>query len=223
VVNVAGSENGQNGENDLSLQPIVEKGRYLLNVQFSESALASMLSKHCAEVSINFGDWLPKPGTGRMVCTILEVIISRRNRQNSLVVVSPWNDRVSAQYGPHPALVAIDRVQTWQRDLASVLMPSFNAIAQRENLTVARISQMMMLSRLSQPALDRLRVTLTTAKARNEAFSLRKLFQDGAISPASQRRRSRFVRRGWSRSSSRQMPTSSAQQLRHLGRGEIAA
>ena len=65
VVNEAGSENGQNGENSLSFQPVVEKGRYLLNVHFSESSLASMLSKHCAEVSINFGDWLPRLGSNQ--------------------------------------------------------------------------------------------------------------------------------------------------------------
>jgi len=61
--------------------------------------------------------------------------------------------------------------------LASGLRPSFKAIAQHESLTVARGSQMMTLSRLSHPALDRLREILATAKAPNEAFSLRRLFQ----------------------------------------------
>jgi len=64
VVNTPESENGQNGENSLSFEPVIEKGRYLVNIQFSESSLASMLSKHCAEVSINFGDWLRKTAPG---------------------------------------------------------------------------------------------------------------------------------------------------------------
>ena len=107
----------------------------------------------------------------------MQVIISRRNRQNKLVVFSPWNDQIPAQIKAHPALVAIERVQAWQRDLASGLRPSFKGVAQQEQLTVARVSQMMTLSRLSQPALDRLREILATATAPNEAFSLRKLFQ----------------------------------------------
>jgi hypothetical protein len=78
---------------------------------------------------------------------------------------------------PHPALAAINRFQIWQRDLASGLRPSFKAIAQHKSLTSVRISQMMALSRLSQPALDRLREILSKPIAANEAFSLRKLFQ----------------------------------------------
>ena len=47
-------------------------------------------------------EWLPKRETSRIVCTILEVIIRRQHRQNSLVVIGPWNDLISAQYGPPP-------------------------------------------------------------------------------------------------------------------------
>ena len=122
-------------------------------------------------------EWLRIRGPNRLVCTILEVVISRKNRQNQLAVVSPWNDQIPAQNKPHPALAAIDRVQTWQQDLASGLRPSFKAVAQHENLTVARVSQMMTLSRLSRPTLDRLREILSARRSRNEAFSLRKLFQ----------------------------------------------
>ena len=93
------------------------------------------------------------------------------------MVVSPWNEQISAQHSPHPALAAIDRIQTWRRDLASGLRPSFKVIAQREGMTVARVSQMMALARLSPPALDRLREILAKPTAAKEAFSLRKLFQ----------------------------------------------
>ena len=92
------------------------------------------------------------------------------------MIISPWNEQIPEQNKPHPALAAIDRIQTWQRDLDSGLRPSFKAIAQHENLTVARVSQMMTLSRLSPPALDRLREILAKPKAAKEAFSLRKLF-----------------------------------------------
>jgi hypothetical protein len=107
----------------------------------------------------------------------VQVIISRWNRQNRLAVVGAWNDHNPPKKSLHPVLVAIERVQAWQRDLASGLRPSFKGVAQQEQLTVARVSQMMTLSRLSQPALDRLREILATAKAPHEAFSLRKLFQ----------------------------------------------
>jgi hypothetical protein len=46
-----------------------------------------------------------------------------------------------------------------------------------EGLTVARVSQLITLSRLSPPALDRLREILAKPTAAKEAFSLRKLFQ----------------------------------------------
>jgi hypothetical protein len=93
------------------------------------------------------------------------------------VVASPWNDQISAQYSPHPSLAAIERIQAWKADPASGLRPSFKAIAKHEGLTVARVSQMMVLSRLTQPALDRLGEILAKPMAAKEAFSLRKLFQ----------------------------------------------
>jgi hypothetical protein len=91
------------------------------------------------------------------------------------VVVSPWNEQIPKQYSPHPSLAAIERIQTWKANLASGLRPSFKAVAQHEKLSVARVSQMMTLSRLSPPALDRLREILAKLKAPNEIFSLRKL------------------------------------------------
>ena len=63
VVNVPGTESAVKGENGVDFRPMIEKGHYLLNVQFSESALASMLSKHCADRSIKLGDWLPGLGS----------------------------------------------------------------------------------------------------------------------------------------------------------------
>ena len=92
------------------------------------------------------------------------------------MIVSPWNERISAQYSPHPSLAAIERIQTWKADSASGLRPSFKAIVQHENLTVARGAQMMVLSRLIQPALNRLGKILAKPIAAKEAFSLRKLF-----------------------------------------------
>ena len=59
VVNVPQTESVKNGAEVLTFQPPVEKGRYLLNVEFRESSLASMLSMHCAEHSINIDSWLP--------------------------------------------------------------------------------------------------------------------------------------------------------------------
>ena len=92
------------------------------------------------------------------------------------MVVTPWNEQISAQSSPHPVLAAIEKIQTWKADLASGLRPSFKAIAQHENLTLARVSQLMALARLSPPALDRLREILVKPVAAKEAFSLRKLF-----------------------------------------------
>ena len=59
VVNVPQTESVKNGAEVLTFQPPVEKGRYLVNVEFRESSLASMLSMHCAEHSINIESWLP--------------------------------------------------------------------------------------------------------------------------------------------------------------------
>lgn len=107
----------------------------------------------------------------------MQVVLLRKQRQPSLGVVSPWDDQISAQYSLHPALVAIERVQSWKRDLASGARQSLRAIATHENLTVARVSQMMVLAHLSQPAVDRLHDILAYRTSPKEASSLRKLFR----------------------------------------------
>lgn len=59
VVNVPGAKIPENSPTGIVFSAPVEKGTYLLNVQFLESSLAAMLSEHCAEDSTKLGKWLP--------------------------------------------------------------------------------------------------------------------------------------------------------------------
>lgn len=58
VVNGPDAESPESGPAGVVSEPEIENRRYLLNVEFSESSITSMLSKHCAEGSIELNGWL---------------------------------------------------------------------------------------------------------------------------------------------------------------------
>ena len=65
VVNVPEAKAAENSPSGIVFSAPVEKGAYLLNVQFLVSSLASMLSEHCAEDSTELGKWLPGLGSNQ--------------------------------------------------------------------------------------------------------------------------------------------------------------
>lgn len=59
VVNAPAAKKARKASSELTFQPVIENGRYLLNVELSESGLAPILYKYCAEHSTELGKWLP--------------------------------------------------------------------------------------------------------------------------------------------------------------------
>jgi len=101
--------------------------------------------------------------------------MQRLNGQSKLLVEHPWRDTPVALPDWHPVLAELDKIRAWDADLRSGQVLSFTALAKREGITTARVSQLMRLTRLSATAVTLLRQRLATWRGPKEAFSLRRL------------------------------------------------
>ncbi len=117
---------------------------------------------------------------------MVQVFLRRLNGQTELLIEHPWRDVPVPHPNRHPALAELDKVRVWQADLQSGRVCSFSALAKREGLTAARVSQLMRLTRLSAAAGTLLRQRLTVWSGPQEAFSLRKLQQISLLPEADQ-------------------------------------
>jgi hypothetical protein len=131
-------------------------------------------------------EWLPKRRSSRIVCTILQVLIQRLNGQQKLLVEHPWRDAPAPVPFQHPVLAELDKIRGWQADLKAGQVRSFAALAKREGITTARVSQLMRLTRLSAGCSSILREQLEDWRGSNETFSLRKLQQIVSLSDEDQ-------------------------------------
>ena len=119
--------------------------------------------------------WLPDKLPGRIFSTILQVVVPRSKVASKVLVLQPWQDDSEGLGEKHPVLSMLTRVKLWQGELASGSVRSLRALAKREELTPARISQLLILSRLSERAADLLHSMLNHFRGPKEAFSLRKV------------------------------------------------
>ena len=106
---------------------------------------------------------------------MLQVLVQRLNGQAKLVVEHPWRDVPTAPPSQHPVLAELDKIRAWEADLKAGQVRSFAALAKREGITTARVSQLMRLTRLSATAVTLLRQRLASWRGPKEAFSLRRL------------------------------------------------
>ncbi len=75
----------------------------------------------------------------------------------------------------HPVLAELDRISAWDAELKCGKVRSLTALAKREGMTTARVSQIMRLTRLSAAAVALLRERLAVWRGPKEAFSMRRL------------------------------------------------
>lgn len=155
--------------------PEIETKRYLAKPSLSENCLSSGALTDSVDESTLSGEWLPKRRSGRIVCTMLQVLMQRLNGQPNLLVEHPWRDTSLVPLDQHPVLAELDKIRAWEADLKSGKVRSFTVLAKREGITTARVSQLMRLTRLSATAVTLLRQRLATWLGPKEAFSLRRL------------------------------------------------
>jgi hypothetical protein len=110
-----------------------------------------------------------------MIGTMVQVFLRRLNGQTELLIEHPWRDVPVPHPNRHPVLAELDKVGVWQADLQSGRVGSFSALAKRERITAARVSQLMRLTRLSASAVALLRRKLAVWRGPKEAFSMRRL------------------------------------------------
>ena len=107
----------------------------------------------------------------------MQVRACRANGRTRLLVEYPWRDVPVLLADQHPVVAALDKIKAWDADLKSGRVRSFTALAKREGITTARVSQLMRLTRLSSASVALLRQKLVAWNGSKEAFSLRKLQQ----------------------------------------------
>lgn len=112
--------------------------------------------------------------------------MQRLNGQSKLLVEHPWRDLPIVLPNQHPVLAELDKIRAWEADLMSGQVRSFTALAKREGITTARVSQLMRLTRLSAAAVALLRQRLAVWRGPKEAFSLRRLLELVALSEVDQ-------------------------------------
>jgi hypothetical protein len=106
---------------------------------------------------------------------MVQITVHRADGCPQLLVESPWRDSPVVSSDQHPVLAELDRISAWDAELKCGKVRSLTALAKREGMTTARVSQIMRLTRLSAAAVALLRERLAVWRGPKEAFSMRRL------------------------------------------------